>query len=96
MIIEIKLQDKKGFTVSDQDLIWNCNQCITDMATQIEEARITPDKLDENGLLPLKGFDELLESYYTYKFIIREYDLETPKEMEKIEKFIADLIRISK
>ena len=66
------------------------------MATQIEEARINPDKLDENGLLPLKGFDELLESYYTYKFIIREYDLETPKEMEKIEKFIADLIRISK
>nr|DAS00870.1 MAG TPA: hypothetical protein [Caudoviricetes sp.] len=96
MIIEIKLQDKKGFTVSDEDLIWNCNQCITDMATQIEEARINPDKLDENGLLPLKGFDELLESYYTYKFIIREYDLETPKEMEKIEKFIADLIRISK
>lgn len=95
MIIEIKLQDKKGFTVSDEDLIWNCNQCITDILNQLGVKKL-PDKLNELEILTLKGFDELLESYYTYKFIIREYDLETPKEMEKIENFIADLIRISK
>lgn len=43
----------------------------------------------------IKGVDELLEYYFTYKLVVRLYGWEVSEAMEEIGDFVADLLLLS-
>lgn len=87
--------DKDGFVLTEKDFAMFCDQLQTQIVDKIGINGALPDQIDGAEFMMLNEFDELLENYFTFKFLCREYNLEVPEEMDTTENFIADLIHLA-
>ena len=87
--------DDKKFVLTENDFIQFCNQLQTQILDKIGIKGALPDQIDGAEFMMLNEFDELLEYYFTFKFLCREYHLDLDDEMEKTAKFISDLIYLA-
>ena len=81
-----------GFKMIPQDFIQRCNELQISILEQIGKNGSLPDEVDSLYLMMLTEFDEVLEYYYTLKFLCREYYLNFDDETENTANFIGDLI----
>lgn len=91
----INKNGKDGFILTEQDYIVFCEQLQSEILDKIGINGALPDQIDGSEFMMLNEFDELLEYYFTFKFICREFHLETPEEMDTTQNFIADLIHLA-
>lgn len=87
--------DDKRFVLTENDFVQFCEQLQTQILDKIGINGVLPDEVDGSEFMMLTEFDELLENYFTFKFLCREYNLEVPDEMDTTENFIADLIHLA-
>lgn len=87
--------DDKKFVLTEKDFTIFCEQLQTQILDKIGINGALPDEVDGAEFMMLAEFDELLENYFTFKFLCREYSLEVPEEMDTTENFIADLIHLA-
>jgi hypothetical protein len=86
--------DDSNFVLTERDFVIFCQQYQNSMLSEIGENGSLPEEVDDTAFMQLKNVDELLENYFTFKFLFREYNLETPEEMEEIEDFILKLFKL--
>lgn len=89
---EINKNGKDGIKMTPQDFIQRCNELQVSVLEKIGENGTLPDEVDGLDLMMLTEFDEVLEYYYTLKFLCREYYLDLDDETENTANFISDLI----
>lgn len=53
-----------------------------------------PETVNDTDFMMLDEVEDLLENYFTLKFLAREYNLELPDDMEAIAEFIAKITEI--
>ncbi len=92
---EINKNGKDGFKMIPQDFIQRCNELQVSILDKIGENGSLPDEVDSLNLMMLTEFDEVLEYYYTLKFLCREYYLDLDEETENTANFICELIYLA-
>lgn len=88
--------DEFKFVITELDFVNFCNQYREEILEHIGTNGTLPDTLDDAQFMTIPHLDELLENYFTLKFLIREYGMETPEEVEEIADFIAQLLNLAK
>ncbi|QBO57444.1 hypothetical protein [Chryseobacterium salivictor] len=87
--------DENRFVLTENDFIIFCDQLQRQIMDKIGINGVLPDEVDGAEFMELTEFDELLEYYFTFKFLCREYNIETPDEIDSTANFIAGLIKLS-
>ena len=91
----ISKNDGDDFTITEQDFIIFCEQYMTSISEKLGGINgKLPETVDDTDFMMLDEVEDLLENYFTLKFLAREYNLELPHDMETIAEFIAELLKL--
>lgn len=82
--------------LNEIDFVKHCNEYKAQILAQIGVNGLLPHQIDNMDYMMIKGVDELLEYYFTYKLVVRLYGWEVSEAMEEIGDFVADLLILSK
>ena len=87
---------KDQLTLTEKDFHFHCEQIILQISDKLgTDPYKLPDRVDDLEYMQLDEVDELLEHYFTFKFLAREYGLEIPEQMHEIEEFISGLLKLA-
>ena len=89
----ISRNGKDKFTLTAADFHYNCEQIILEISQKLGIAPYSlPDAVTGLDIMALDEVDELLEHYFTFKFLAREYGLEIPEQMQETENYTSGLL----